>query len=310
MPPQPSPREDGQMIVIFALCLLVIVAMTGLVVDGGDTFLQRRDLQNVADTSAMAGAYSYVMTSQTDTAVTSATDNAVTNGIYDGDATGANFAVQVAPGAGGMTVKVDVTKRHRNSFAAVVGFASWKVSATATALVGAPNGTYGLMPVIFNEKTFLKYGFGPDSERGFDEPGSGTEDVPQTDLSFNWTVFCTGGGNTCNGDSSDVDDLINGHGEKIRITLNDQIGPLNAGAHATLFDNMAQWLGSEFPVAIVDDAGQLKGFAIFHMTGTVGGSTKQVRGYFVTKNDPNFVIDPTAASGTSAFGGYVVKLTN
>jgi hypothetical protein len=64
------------------------------------------------------------------------------------------------------------------------------------------------------------------------------------------------------------------------------------------------------PVAIVNDAGELQGFAIFHLTGSVGGSTKQLRGYFVTKNDPNFVLDPGITGGSSEFGGYVVRLTN
>jgi hypothetical protein len=310
--PQGDPRrEGGQMIVIFALCLVVVVAMTGLVLDGGDTFLQRRDLQNTADTAAMAGGFSYVMNSNVDSAINAATDNAVTNGIYSGDSAGANVAVTIANGTGGgTTVHVDVMKPHRNTFAAIAGFPSWNVSATATAVVGAPNATYGLMPVIFNEKTFVTYGFGPDTERGFDEPGSGTQDVPQTDRSFNWTIFCIGSGNSCNGDSNTVDDLIHGHGEQIKVGLNDEIGPLNAGAHATLFDDMGTWLASEFPVAIVNDSGALKGFAIFHLTGSVGGSTKQIRGYFLTRNDPNFVIDPNVTGGTSTFGAYVVKLTN
>jgi Flp pilus assembly protein TadG len=303
-------REGGQMIVLFTLCLVAIVAMTGLVIDGGDTFLQRRDLQNIADTSAMAGAYSYVMNGQTDSAVIAATDNAVTNGIYSGDTTGASVSVSVsASGGGGTTLTVNVLKPHRNSFAGVLGFARWDVSATATAMSGAPNGTYGLMPIIVNKKTFI-HGFGPDTERGFDEPGSGSNDVPQTDTSFNWTIFCTGGGNACNGDSSTVDDLIRGHGETIKVTIDDKIGPLNAGAHTTLFDDMTTWLNSEFPVAVVNDAGELQGFAIFHLTGSVGGSTKQLRGYFLTRNDPNFIIDPTVTGGSSSFGGYVVRLTN
>lgn len=304
-------REGGQMIVIFALCLVVVVALTGLVLDGGDTFLQRRALQNVADTAAMAGAYSYVMNSDAGAAINAATDNAVSNGIYAVTAVGASVNVALGSGTGGASwVEVDVTKPHRNTFAAIAGFAAWNVSATATAIVGAPNASYNVMPVIFNQKTFVTYGFGPDSERSFDEPGSGPQDVPQTDRSFNWTVFCTANGNACNGNSSTVADLIAGHGDQIKVKLNDSIGPLNAGAHTTLFDNMSQWVGTDFPVAIVDDQGALKGFAIFHLTGSVGGSTKQLRGYFLTRNDPDFVIDPSVTGGSSAFGGYVVKLSN
>jgi Flp pilus assembly protein TadG len=306
-----APREGGQMIVLFTLCLVVIVAMTGLVIDGGDTFLQRRDLQNIADTAAMAGAYSYTLTGQTDDAVIKATDNAVSNGIYDGDTTGASVSVSVfASGGGGTALTVNVTRPHRNAFAGVVGFTRWNVSATATALTGAPNAAYAVMPVIFNQKTFDQFGFGPDTERGFDLPGGGPQDVPQTATSFNWTVFCTANGNACNANSNTVANLIAGHGSPIKVTINDDIGPLNGGAHTTLFDNMTAWLNTEFPVAIVNDEGELQGFAIFHLTGSVGGSTKQLRGYFVTKNDPNFVLDPSLAGGSSEFGGYVVRLTN
>ncbi len=304
-------REGGQMIVIFALCLVGLVGMTGLVLDGGDTFLQRRDLQNVADASAMAGAYAYAMTPQADATTARAVQMALSNGLYNGvSSSSASVDVHVTPIGSGATVAVSVRKPHRNTFSAILGFASWDVSATATALVGGPNGVFGLMPIIINQRTFATYGFGPDSERGFDEPGNGTNDVPQTATSFNWSVFCTASGNACNGNSQTVAALIVSHGETIEITLNDRIGPLNAGAHTTLFDNMAIWLGTEFPVAIVDDAGRLQGFAIFHLTGTVGGSTKQLRGYFVTGNNPDFVIDPNITGGTSAFGAYLVRLIN
>jgi hypothetical protein len=304
-------RQGGQVIVVFALCLVAVVGMTGLVLDGGDTFLQRRTLQNVADSAAMAGAYAYAMTSHSDQAENRAVQMAMSNGLYHGlGSETAQVAAHVTEGSSASFVTVDVSKPHRNTFSAVMGFSSWGVSATATALIGKPNAVYGLMPVIFNEKTFVTFGMGPDTERAFDEPVSGSNDVPITDRSFNWTVFCTASGNACNGNSQDVDAMINGHGSTIKVKLDDRIGPLNAGAHATLFDDMGQWLTDEFPVAIVNDSGALRGFAIFHLTGSVGGSSKQLRGYFMTRNDPDFEIDPNSTGGTNAFGAYLVKLTN
>ena len=53
--------ESGQVIVIFALALVVIVAMVGLVLDGGSTFAQRRTQQNAADLAALAGANDYLL---------------------------------------------------------------------------------------------------------------------------------------------------------------------------------------------------------------------------------------------------------
>jgi Putative Flp pilus-assembly TadE/G-like len=49
-------RERGQVLVIVAGGFLGLVAIVGLVLDGGVAFLNRRDGQNVADLSAMAGA--------------------------------------------------------------------------------------------------------------------------------------------------------------------------------------------------------------------------------------------------------------
>lgn len=305
----PRRAEGGQVIVIFALALVSIVGIAGLVLDGGDTFLQRRSLQNAADTAAVAGAYAFANTSHPSISEGWAEQTAATNGYTDG-VDGVRVDVKVNPGPHGATVIVEVSKPHRNTFSGVLGFTSWGVSATATAIAGKPNGVYGLMPVIFNVKTFDHHGFGPANERAFDEPGNGSNDIPLTATSFNWTVFCTAGGNSCNASSSVVRDLVNGHGSTIEVTLGDHINPLNAGAHTTLFSDLVQWVGDEFPVAIVNDSGKLMGFAVFHMTGSVGGGSKQIRGYFVTKNDPNFRIDPNGTGGTSVFGAYLVKLTN
>ena len=46
---------EGQIIVIFALALVAIVAMVGLVIDGGTLFAQQRVAQNGADSAATAG---------------------------------------------------------------------------------------------------------------------------------------------------------------------------------------------------------------------------------------------------------------
>ena len=53
-------RERGQILVLFALSAVVMIAMVGLVLDGGDTYAQRRDEQNGADLAAMAGANAYM----------------------------------------------------------------------------------------------------------------------------------------------------------------------------------------------------------------------------------------------------------
>lgn len=313
MSPTPDTKERGQVLAIFALALVAIVAMTGLVLDGGSTFVQRRDMQNVADAAAMAGAYDYVNNASSSSALAAAQNIAAANGFANGT-DGVVVDARMSWGINGArTVVVSITKPHRNSFSGIVGLASWDVTTTATAQGGAPNAAIGAMPLIFNKKGFPS-GNGPTSDTSFDEPGTGSQDVPQTARQFNWTVYCTanGGGNGgCNGDSNTVDNLINNNGHSAQVDLTDDIGPLNAGAHATLFSSLAAHVGEEFPVCIVDDEGGMAGWAMFHLTGSVGGSTKQIRGYFVAPvNESSIYIAEGGGSGTSAYGTYEVKLVN
>src|SRR5690606_8022285 len=48
--------ERGQALVLVAIFLLGLIAVAGLVADGGLVLAQRRDLQNAADAAAAAGA--------------------------------------------------------------------------------------------------------------------------------------------------------------------------------------------------------------------------------------------------------------
>lgn len=304
-------RERGQVLVIFAIALVAIVAMTGLVLDGGSTFVQRRDEQNVADGAAMAGAYDYTWNHSVSSAVAAAQATAAANGYTDGQ-NGVSVAVSVnAGGSGEVDILVNVTKPHANNFSGIVGLSSWNVSTTATAISGGPNGAVGAMPVLFNKKAFNSNGNGPSTQTSYNEPGTGTQDVPQDAATFNWTVYCTANGNACNGNSSTVDALINGNGTSTVVTLNDLIGPLNAGAHTTLFSDLAAYVGQDFPVSVVNDEGALVGWAMFHLTGSVGGSTKQISGYFVSPVNPsNLVVVQNGGNGTTLYGSYTVQLTN
>ncbi|HEX9092433.1 MAG TPA: pilus assembly protein TadG-related protein, partial [Coriobacteriia bacterium] len=51
-----SGRQRGQILVVFAISLLVIILAVGLVIDGGNAWSQRRSTQNLADFAALAGA--------------------------------------------------------------------------------------------------------------------------------------------------------------------------------------------------------------------------------------------------------------
>ena len=48
-------RQQGQIMAIFALSLVAILAMAGVVIDGGNIYVQRRTAQNAADAAALWG---------------------------------------------------------------------------------------------------------------------------------------------------------------------------------------------------------------------------------------------------------------
>ena len=54
--------ERGQILIMFALAIFVIVGVIGLVLDGGAAYAQRRAEQGVADLAAMAGATAFLNT--------------------------------------------------------------------------------------------------------------------------------------------------------------------------------------------------------------------------------------------------------
>lgn len=307
---QPAPRrsrqerERGQMLVIFALALVALVGMVGLIIDGGDSFLQRRDQQNVADAAAMAAGYASVNGQD---ATAAAKTVAAANGYVDG-VSGATVTVAISSSS----IQVDVSKPHQNYFSGVMGFTSWGVSTTASVQAGTPNAAYNPMPLIFNKKAFNNAANKDSGLPGvFDEPGSGPADVPTTSTTFNWTIFCTANGNPCNANSSGVRDIIDNNGTGTTIYLDDQIGPLNAGAHTTLFSALSAAVGQAFAVAIVDDNGAVQGWAIFHLTGSVGGSSKQISGWFEDGvNASTMVIAAGHGAALGTYGAYTVKLTN
>ena len=306
-PSIPRSRERGQVLAIVALGLVAIVAMTGLVLDGGSTFVQRRDMQNVADAATMAGTYDYVNTKSPSSAVAAAKAAALANGYTEGT-DGVAIDVVVNEMAAATTVQVSIRKPHRNHFSGIVGMPTWDVATTATAIGGPPNTAIGAAPLIFNDDVFDLTD--PYALAWYGEPGTGTQDVPQGGGEFNWTIYCTANGNPCNANSNGVKDLIVGTNlNGSEITLADLIGPLNAGVHADLFSALAALVPATFPVAIVDDSGTFMGIAMYELTGSVGGSTKQIQGRFLAGiSSWQLRIDPNNTPGTSEFGAYTVYL--
>ena len=175
-------RPHGQIIVLFALVLGVIILGVGLVVDGGNALAERRSAQNAADFGALAGARVIAewidldTNNGTDANVQAAISNAVAansgaivtfgspNGpryVQDDGALLAYVGNGVIPNrtAG---VNVPAQKSWRPFFLGIIGMSSWTASAQATAkggysVSGPPAGT--LFPVGISTAFFNTYPF-------------------------------------------------------------------------------------------------------------------------------------------------------
>jgi Flp pilus assembly protein TadG len=312
--------SDGQIIVIFALGLVAMIAMVGLVLDGGSTFAQRRGQQNAADLAALAGANDFLINGSQDSARTVAQTVAGQNGYPHDPATGKTVTVSFL--SNDTRVEVDISAPHYNNFTGVVGMTTWQVTTTARVEVGIPD-TAVAGPFLFNKDVFSDPGGVPlpiysDPDNPFTF-GDGNGDVPNDPNDIAWTCYGTCG----NVDSSVVRSMVDGT-NPLEIFLSPDTdfgeyeGQENNGNHATLFGDVNELLGGyDVPVPIVDDNGLFQGWAMFHVISADQGA-KTITGYFVSPfNGPAMGSEPLHVTGCTGdcpkpryFGVYVLRLEN
>lgn len=124
--------ERGQVLVSVALLMLGLVAIAGLVADGGMLFAQRRELQNVADAAALAGAMQLDVDGYRASGGTvveldegAAYDAAVAYLAGEGDLA---YAVNVSP----VQVEVSASREARTTFLRLLGIGGVEISAAAS----------------------------------------------------------------------------------------------------------------------------------------------------------------------------------
>jgi hypothetical protein len=234
--------ERGQIVVLFALALVAMVAMVGLIIDGGYGLAQRRAAQNDADFAALSGARIVAewiagdTTNGTDLNVRLAISDSVSvNGgspVAFGSPNGpqyVNSAGAVIGWVGGGTIPAETvgvrltsSRTWHTFFIPVVGIDNWTASASATArggyAAGAPGGSVfpaGIAEAFFN-------GRAPCSGDLSNEPGNPCKEAHLTPGNLNvpggfgWLKFgCAGYGLGQNGNGCD----------NSKPFLQEQIGP-------------------------------------------------------------------------------------
>jgi Flp pilus assembly protein TadG len=311
-------RERGQVLVLFALSLIAIIAMVGLVLDGGSAFAQRRSEQNAADLAALAGANNYLLNHDTTLAVAAAKSVAAENGYTDGSG-GVSVTVGIDLSAGAR-VTVDIGAPHQNNFAGIVGMPTWAVGTTATALTGFPDTATGPGPFILSRDNFGVDGApldctDPNNPCSFTHPIDPGTAAPQTASDFVWTNFglaqtCAGPGNV------DNQDLTSYLADQASFTLTLQfgcyIGQHNQGVMNDVVSTLESMAPVSFPIPVVDHNGNFTGWVTFELTSaTPNGRNGVLSGYFASPFKANQLTVTSPGLGNTNFAGsYVLKLVN
>lgn len=326
-------RERGQILVLFALSLVAIIGMVGLVLDSGGAFAQRRTQQNAADVAALAAANDLIA-NQGDaewvaTAESIATDNGYTNGVGGAvvQVTCVNCPDQTLdPAVDGVQVTVNITAPHENNFAGILGMPTWNVSATATSKTGWANKANAPGPFIVSLDAFSA---GGDPIHCVDETDECDLNHPVSDTPIVWTEFtwtdfgydlpgapCPPDGEPFemgNVNDNDLQQYMDGQADfSVTLEFGCYIAQHNNGVMDNIVQRLEDLAPATFPVPIVDNEGKYQGWASFVMTSaTPNGRNGVITGYFETGRIQAQLDVSGAGFGDSTFGSaYIVQLVN
>ncbi len=138
-------KERGQMIVIAAVLLPVLVGMAGMAIDIGSYSSERRTLQNAADSIALAAAREL----PDQTAAQAAGQSWATKNNIDLN----QVTITITGGNTAPAVSADIAKSHNFSFVKIVGINSKPVSARAKAIKASYGGGAGIVPWSITQGT-------------------------------------------------------------------------------------------------------------------------------------------------------------
>jgi Flp pilus assembly protein TadG len=189
--PPPSARQRwgssrGQVMVIFASGLVLLMAMVAMAIDAGFLMAERRQVQNAADAAALAAAkakldnweLSSMEQAQRQAAIRYATGNA--------DTDASNVAVDTSPdGYGDEYVEVTVSRAAETFFLRAVYTGDWSVTASAVA---------GIVP-IQQPYALLALDCGSGGKMGIEIDGGGSIDVNEGSIMSNCGIAASGTSN-------------------------------------------------------------------------------------------------------------------
>jgi Flp pilus assembly protein TadG len=147
-------REGGQVLIFGVLVLTALLGIAALVIDGGNTLLQRRNQQGVADAAAMAAVKDLPLSA----AAADATARSYATTRNSADASSVDQVVVTTSGTGSCdgglgsialgkdSVCVVLHTQAAGTFSKIIGIDSWNVNARAVAQVSQVTAIGGWLP--------------------------------------------------------------------------------------------------------------------------------------------------------------------
>jgi len=261
-------KEHGQSLVLVTLLLVGMVAMMGLIFDGGNAYLQRRRMQNAADAATLAGGRELALAlsaNDTSSAAESRVGNAIRNYFQanggnlsnnlqmtfvnpQGQPTGIIGASNgIPPNTSG--VSVTTATNFPTFFLTVLNIDTGRVAARALAQTGQPTGMTNLFPLAVPTGTLTTNTPPPAGQCNFNYPAPcqvwGTS-KGDDEASRGWTNF-----KVCGGGSDYLKDVLDGNATSGTVKVGESICT-ETGSIDALSDHLRPWIGKDVIIPIYD----------------------------------------------------------
>ncbi len=299
-------REEGQVTVLAAVFIVMLVGMAGFVLDVGSWFRQQRVSQATVDAAALAGAQSLPVNPA------NATADATAFAAKNGGVAGATFTVGTRYVPNDM-ITVSQSGSGNGLFSRVLGISTVTIRTTASAISEVPTQAFGVAPIAVDITQKMLSGPGCPC---FGVPTTlplGKKGVPGA---FGMIDLATHNGNT--GTSTLADWIVNGYQDYLPL------GDYNSDPGATFASSQIQAAlqaryGSDLLFPIYDSLSgngsnasyHVVAWAAFHITlSQASGNSGTISGWFdrvIWKG----LIPPTGPSGAIPdLGVHSIALVN
>lgn len=154
-----SRKQKGAVKILVILVLPVLLGFAAIVIDAGTLYLNKRQLQTMADAGALAGAQD--LPGNTSQAKITGKNYAIKNG------TTTDTVTPTVVGTSNNSLKVEASRDVKRIFSLIFGTSPTTVKASATATVFPAGGARGVIPIgivdqtlIYGDEVTMKYGGG------------------------------------------------------------------------------------------------------------------------------------------------------